>query len=65
MIFRILFNGSWSGYVDMACSWNGSTAVVGCGFGSGAKEMVVRPRVKWTVLSGMQGLPYDFLYPYG
>jgi len=62
---RILFNGTWAGYVDMACKWNGTASSVGCYFGSGAGELVVKPLVKWQSLSSMQGLPYDFQYPYG
>ncbi|KAK3348678.1 hypothetical protein B0T25DRAFT_608834 [Lasiosphaeria hispida] len=60
----ILFNGTWAGYVDMACRWNGTTSATGCYFGSSSGELVVKPQVKWQSLSNMQGLPYDFWYPY-
>ncbi|KAK0648008.1 hypothetical protein B0T16DRAFT_455514 [Cercophora newfieldiana] len=54
----ILFNGTWAGYVDMNCKWNVTESAVGCYFGSDG--LVVKPRVRWTMLESMNGIPRYF-----
>ncbi len=61
-INRILFNGTWAGYLDIACVWNGTTAAVGCSLASGSREVVVKPQVTWRLLDNMNGLPPEY-YP--